>query len=132
MSDADLTVCVSNDGPWVAGGTGAYTVVVSVEPGFGPSEKLVAVEHFLPAGLTARSATGQGWSCSITGHEVSCMSKQPLSAGESYPPVRIEVAVDRRLSGAVSARTAISVAGSEADTTNNTATSTAEVAPVAG
>ena len=130
MPDADLTVSVTNDGPWQAGGTGRYTVVVSNSPDHGTSERLVVVELFLPAGLTATSVSGQGWSCSITGHEVTCMTKDPLAPGGAFPPVTVDVAVERRLSGPVEARTALSIAGSEADTTNNTAGSITTVTPL--
>ncbi len=131
MADADLTVNVTNDGPWQAGGAGRYTVVVTSSPDHGESRRMVVVKLFTPAGLAATSVGGQGWSCSITGNEVICMTKDPLAPGAAFPPVTVDVAVGRGLAGSVEARIALSVAGSEADTTNNTAGSVTTVAPLA-
>ncbi|OLR94799.1 DUF11 domain-containing protein [Actinokineospora bangkokensis] len=130
MPDADLTVTATNDGPWQAGGTGRYTLLVSNSPDHGPSSRLVVVDLFLPTGLTATAVAGEGWSCSITGHEVSCLTKEPLEPGAAYPPITVDVEVGRGLSGPVDARVALSVAGSEADTTNNTTSSTATITPL--
>ncbi|WP_436497319.1 hypothetical protein [Actinokineospora sp. HUAS TT18] len=129
MTVADLTVTASNDGPWAAGGIGSYTLVVSASPTHGSSEKLVNLTHRLPSGVTAESAAGEGWSCSISGHTVNCLSTRAVAPGEMFPPVVVKVSVSRHLSGTVTARTGLSVAGAEADTTNNTATSDAEVLP---
>ncbi|HVK19882.1 MAG TPA: hypothetical protein VM677_00815 [Actinokineospora sp.] len=127
MPVADLTVSASNDGPWTAGGVGTYTLVVSTSPTFDQSDKLVNLAHTLPTGLTPESAAGDGWSCSVSGRKVTCLSRLTVAPGDSYPPVVIKVLVGRHVAGPVSADSGVSVAGAEADTTNNTATSTTTV-----
>ncbi|GAA2998601.1 hypothetical protein [Actinokineospora diospyrosa] len=131
MAVADLTVSAANDGPWVAGGTGTYTLSVSADPTHEQSDKLVTLTHHLPMGLTPTAAEGDGWSCAISGHKVSCLSSRTVAPGESYPPVTVTVLVGRHVTGSTESVTALSVAGTEANITNNTTTSTAHIDPVA-
>ncbi|PRI12455.1 DUF11 domain-containing protein [Leucobacter massiliensis] len=47
-------------GPWIAGTDVAYTLTVTNE---GPSAVAASVTDALPAGLTLRSVSGEGWEC---------------------------------------------------------------------
>ncbi|SER22132.1 hypothetical protein [Actinokineospora terrae] len=129
MAVADLTVSAGNDGPWVAGGTGSYTLSVSADLAHERSDKLVTLTHTLPMGLTPTDAEGDDWSCAISGHRVVCLSSRTVAPGESYPPVTVAVRVGRHVTGSVESITGLSVAGSEANTTNNTAASVVHIEP---
>ncbi|GLW90394.1 hypothetical protein [Actinokineospora globicatena] len=129
MALADLTVSADNDGPWVAGGTGTYTLSVSADLAHAQSDKLVTLTHTLPMGLTPTAADGDGWSCAISGHRVVCLSSRTVAPGQSYPPVTVTVQVGRHVTGATESITALSVAGTEANTTNNTFASAVHIDP---
>ncbi|MBM7770763.1 hypothetical protein JOD54_000967 [Actinokineospora baliensis] len=130
MAVADLTVRADDDGPWVAGGAGTFTLSVTADQAHEQSDKLVTLTHHLPMGLTPTAAEGDGWSCAISGHKVSCQSSRTVAPGESYPPVTVAVRVGRHVTGDAESITSLSVAGAEANTTNNTATSTVHIEPV--
>ena len=51
--------------------------------GIGPSPAKLTVTDTLPAGLTYRSASGTGWSCSAQSQVVTCTGTGPLTRGAS-------------------------------------------------
>jgi exo-1,4-beta-D-glucosaminidase len=77
------------DGPSAAD---TYNLTIAND-GFAATTGPVTVRVSLPAGLSAVSAPGAGWSCSA-GSTVTCTSAGPLAAGQSRPLV-LRVAVSR-------------------------------------
>ncbi len=67
--DWQTTVSVRNNGP-------------AMEPG--PVRVVVT-----QSGATPTKATGPGWTCTISGREVTCTTDGPLGLGESLPPIQI-------------------------------------------
>jgi uncharacterized repeat protein (TIGR01451 family) len=62
----------------VIGRSASYTISVANQ---GPSEAQgVAVADHMPAGLVPQTASGAGWSCQITGQDVSCVDGGSLAA----------------------------------------------------
>ena len=58
----------------------SYTLAVTNN---GPSAAShpITINDTLPAGLTLASATGAGWTCSITGQAMTCTSTTDLASG---------------------------------------------------
>jgi uncharacterized repeat protein (TIGR01451 family) len=93
----DLSIAKTHTGNFVAGETGAvYTITVTnvgtVSTATGGT---VNVTDFLPFPLTATSASGTDWSCSVSsGFFVSCSRPSGvLTQGSSYAPITVTVNV---------------------------------------
>lgn len=86
-----LAITKSHTGDFTIGQPGAYTITVS-NTGKTATVGTVTVNDFLPFGLTATTASGPGWNCSIT-FIVSCTRSDALAAGSSYPAIMLAVSV---------------------------------------
>src|SRR4029453_9596393 len=84
----NLTIAKSHAEIFVMGQTGEYTITVS-NIGQSPTAGAVTVTDTLPAGLTAASLSGEGWTCAVA--SVSCTRSDALAAGASYPPIMLTV-----------------------------------------
>lgn len=113
----DLAMALTTDGSFKAGGTGDYVMTVSNQPPGGPTNGPVTATFNVPAGLTVRSASGDGWSCSLSGQTVSCTrpgtGADAIDAGAAYPPVRVTVTIPNTASGPAAAT---ATAGTPGDT----------------
>jgi uncharacterized protein (TIGR03437 family) len=89
----DLSITKTANGTFVAGQTGTYTIVVSNALSAGPTTAPVTVTDSMPTGLTAVSATGDGWACTV-GATVTCTRSDVLAPGASYPPITLTVNID--------------------------------------
>ncbi len=103
-----LVVGLGDDGLFTAGQSdGSYQISVSDDPAAGPVTKPVTVTFPLPGGMTATSASGDGWACSISGpasgQKVTCKRSDPLAPGDSYTLITIATSVPQSLSGTVPA-----------------------------
>ncbi len=78
----DLTLTKAANGPFLVGQPASYTVTVT-NRGNGPTTGLITVTDVVPAGLTVVSATGTGWTCSISGQTVTCTHPGPLAPNGS-------------------------------------------------
>ena len=122
----DMTLGKSHVGNFTRGLTASYTVPVSNLSPYGVSSGIVTVNDTLPVGLTPTSATGTGWSCSITSQTVSCVDSTPLAASSSYPSITISATVAQTAPATVT-NTALVGGGGEINLTNDTATDVASV-----
>jgi uncharacterized repeat protein (TIGR01451 family) len=93
-----LTIAKSDDGPFVAGGTGRFTLTPTVQAGsdVGPETDPVTVTDTLPAGTLNGLPTGTGWDCSASsGTTVSCTyaasASAPIPAGTTLPAITVPV-----------------------------------------
>jgi hypothetical protein len=87
----------------------------------------------LPAGLTAISIAGSGWSCTLA--NLVCTRGDPLAAAASYPPIILTVNVATGASGSVSNVATVSGGGETNtgnDTTNDPTTITSTNAAISG
>jgi uncharacterized repeat protein (TIGR01451 family) len=75
------------------GGTGSFTLTVTNGGTAATDGSTVTVTDSTPAGLTPTSATGTGWTCTISGQDVSCTRTTVLATSSSYPPVTVNVTV---------------------------------------
>ncbi len=93
--EADVAIAKTATDPTpVAGTTTAFELRVS---NAGPSDADdVRVVDDMPAGLTAVSATGDGWTCVVTDASVTC-DRPTLAAGATAPVLTVRTAIDSAL-----------------------------------
>jgi len=100
-----LSMTVTPQGPFTAGGSGSYQLAVSNAPGAGPTTGTVTATFPVPAGQKVTSATGTGWTCGTTGQTVTCTrpgtGSDALAGGSTYPPVTITTSIPSSASGTV-------------------------------
>jgi uncharacterized repeat protein (TIGR01451 family) len=123
---ADMTLGKSHVGNFTRGGTASYTIPVSNVGAYGPTIGIVTMNDTLPPGLTPSSASGTGWSCSVTAQTVSCVRSDALAAGASYPSITLNANV-LQSAAATLTNTASVGGGGEANLANDTATDVASV-----
>lgn len=67
-----------------------YTLLVT-NVGSQPSGGTVTVTDAIPGVLEPLAAFGEGWSCGITGQDVTCVRTDALAPGDSFPLITIRV-----------------------------------------
>jgi uncharacterized repeat protein (TIGR01451 family) len=122
----DLTLTKSHVGNFTRGSSASYTITVSNVSLLGATSGLVTMNDTLPLGLTATSASGTGWSCSVSGQTVTCTRVDSLAVGGSYPSILLNVSVSQAAPATVT-NTAVVGGGGEANLLNDIATDTANV-----
>jgi hypothetical protein len=88
-----VTTTITPVGTFTSPGTGTYQANVSDDPAAGPTTGPTTETFTVPAGQTVTSATGDGWTCSTAGQQVTCTTKATVQPGGSFPPVAIAVNV---------------------------------------
>jgi len=91
LAIGSLSISVAEAGQFSVGQDGIYYLTVS--NGLAASTGLVTVIDTLPAGLTPKTATGDGWLCTINQQLVTCTRSDPLAPGGLYPQITLTVAV---------------------------------------
>ena len=105
----DLTISKVHNGSFAVGQVGAtYTIVVR-NIGSAPTSGPVTVTDTLPAGLTATSIGGEGWTC--TQPVGPCQRIDILGPRESYSALTLTVNVTRRTGGVVTNTVTVSGGG---------------------
>jgi len=98
-----LSMTVTPQGSFTAGGTGGYQLTVGNAPGAGPTTGTVTATFPVPAGQKVTSASGTGWTCATSGSTVTCTRPgtggDALPGGASYPPVTITTTIPSSASG---------------------------------
>lgn len=131
----DLTISKTHAGNFTQGDTGkSYTITVT-NNGANPSSGLVTMSDSLPAGLIARTLTGNGWTCdSIPAGgtagpaTLNCTRSDVLPATFAYPPITLTVDVSCSAAASVT-NTATVSGGGDASPGNNTANDPTTVNP---
>ena len=114
----DLSISVSHTDTLTQGDSAAtFTAVVS-NTGGRATDAPVGLNLTLPAGMTPTAASGSGWTCSLSGQDVTCTRSDALAAGSTYPVVSItgSVSIDAPPAGAVGATVS---GGGETNTLND-------------
>jgi uncharacterized repeat protein (TIGR01451 family) len=114
----DLTVKKDHRGIFNQGQNGASYTIVVTNSGAAETKGIVTVTDLLPAALTAKSISGNGWSCSLA--HLNCTRRDALAPGRSYQPVTVTVTVAKRAPSSVT-NTATVSGGGEINTFNDTA-----------
>ncbi|MEU3787586.1 hypothetical protein [Streptomyces sp900129855] len=84
-----LTIAKSHGREFTQGRTGVYTIRVGNSGPGSTNGTTVSVRDTLPAGLTARSISGTGWTC--TRATLTCTRSDILAAGATYPRITLKV-----------------------------------------
>jgi uncharacterized repeat protein (TIGR01451 family) len=115
---SDLTVAMSHSGNFTQGQTfRTYTINVT-NSGSGATIAPTTLVDTLPAGLTAVSIGGTGWSCKTT---LTCTYSGSVAASASFPAVTVRVNVASNAPPSLTNSVSVSVLY-DANTGNNTAT----------
>ena len=122
----DLTLTKSHTGIFTRGSAATYTIAVSNVSPYGATTGVVTMNDTLPLGISPTSASGTGWSCSISGQTVSCTRSDVLAAGGAYPAITLNALVAQSAPATLTNVATIS-GGGEADFTNDSATDVAIV-----
>jgi uncharacterized repeat protein (TIGR01451 family) len=124
IAQPDLTIGMLIGTPLSQGqGFASYFLPVQ-NAGTKPTSGLVTVVDTLPAGLTATSMTGSGWTCTLA--MLSCTRSDALAAGASYPAINLFVSVDHDAPASVTNSATVS-GGGEIATANDSASKTSSV-----
>ncbi len=120
----DLTVTASHEGNLSQGQTGAVYTLNVKNVGNGSTVGTVSLKDVLPAGVTATSFSGSGWTTNLT--TMTATRNDVLAPGASYAPlsVTVNVAPDAPLSIINTAQVS---GGGDSNTANNTVTDAAAV-----
>ncbi|HEX8155075.1 MAG TPA: FG-GAP-like repeat-containing protein, partial [Thermoanaerobaculia bacterium] len=122
----DLTVTKTHSGSFAQGESGkTYTVTVT-NAGFAPTSSPITVADQLPAGLTATSIAGSGWTCTLT--PLACSRSDALAPAASYPAITVTVKVASSAAASVT-NTVTVTGGGEVNTTNNSASDLTAITP---
>jgi uncharacterized repeat protein (TIGR01451 family) len=94
----NLTILKSHAADFNVGQPGTYTITVG-NNGKTATVGTVTVTDVMPFSMNPSSATGPGWSCSITTDVfnktiVTCTRSDSLAIGSTYPPISLTVVVD--------------------------------------
>jgi hypothetical protein len=100
-----LSLSLAHQGMFTAGGTGSYQMSVSDNAKAGPTIAPVTLTLPMPKGLTATSASGDGWTCSVATGMPTCTrpgtGPDTLQPGASYPPITVGVAIPAGPGGSI-------------------------------
>ena len=115
---SDLVVSKSHAGDFTQGQNGAiYTISVRNAGAGQTTSQPVSVVDTLPAGLTAVSIAGTGWTCTLS--PLGCTRSDPVSPGFQYPAIYLTVNVAKK---ATSVTNTVKVSGGgQTNTGNDTA-----------
>jgi uncharacterized repeat protein (TIGR01451 family) len=116
----DLTITKTHTGNFTQGQTGATYAMTVTNSGTSLTSGTVTLTDTLPTGLTATSAAGTGWTCSISGQTVTCTRNDALAASSSYPAITLTVNVATNAASSLTNTASVS-GGGETNTSNNTA-----------
>ncbi|MFD5761346.1 hypothetical protein ACFWIZ_40850, partial [Streptomyces sp. NPDC127044] len=112
-----LAIGKSHSGSFGRGQSGSYTLTVGNDGTGATDGTVVTVTDTLPAGLTATSLSGTGWTCTLA--TLTCTRSDVLASSGSYPALTLAVNVACTASGQVT-NTASATGGG--DTATHTAT----------
>ncbi len=123
---ADLAISKTHTGSFTQGQSGAiYTLRVS-NVGTRATSGVITVQDTLPAGLTASSIRGTGWTCSTA--SLSCYRSTKLYPGQTYTDIALAVNVAADAPAQVTNTAAVS-GGGDANPANNIASDVTAIAP---
>jgi uncharacterized repeat protein (TIGR01451 family) len=107
-SSGSWSISLTHTGAFAPGGTGEYSIT-AINSGSGATSGTVSVADTLPSVFTASSASGTGWTCTLS--SASCTRSDSLAAGASYPAITLVVKVAQNASGTVTDTATVSGGG---------------------
>ncbi len=122
ITQPDLTITKTHSGNFIQGSTGNNYSVIVTNSGVGDklAGSLVTVTEAAPVGLTVTAMSGTGWNCTTL---PTCTRNDALAPAGSYPPITVTISVAASASTPlVNSISVTTPAGTESNTSNNTAT----------
>ena len=107
------SISINPTGGFSPGGNGQYSITAT-NGGSGATSGTVSIADSLPSVFTTSSASGTGWTCSLS--SVSCTRSDSLAVGASYPAITLVVKVAQNASGTVTDSATVSGGGPGSDT----------------
>lgn len=104
----DLAISRAADGNWTRAATGRYRIEVG-NIGTAATVGPVTVTETLPLGTTLAAATGDGWSCAVSGRILTCVHRASVAPG-ARTEIDVILDVARVAATPVSARTVVETA----------------------
>jgi len=114
----DLAISLSHAASFTQGDTNAAYTIAVTNTGTAVTLGTVSVVDALPAGLTALSITGSGWTTDLD--TLTCTRSDALAPGAGYPPITLTVRVATNAPASVT-NTATVSGGGEGNFANNIA-----------
>src|SRR5277367_2620498 len=102
------SISVTRTGGFAPGGAGEYSITATNDASSSTSGT-VSLSDSLPSVFTASSASGSGWTCTLS--SVTCTRSDALAAGASYPTITLTVKVAQNASGTVTDSATVSGGG---------------------
>ena len=124
---ADLRIVKTDSGAFVSGQSSTYSLAVT---NLGPSDAAapITVIDDLPSGERFISSGGAGWTCSLSGQQVTCTQSGVLPAGQSEPPLTLVIAISPSfVGGSISNIATVSSSTFDPAVANNTSTDNSPV-----
>ncbi len=122
----DMTLGKTHVGNFTRGSAASYTIPVSNVSLYGATNAVVTINDTLPFGITPISASGTGWTCSVSGQTASCVRSDSLAAASSYPSITLSATVAPSAPATLTNIDSVA-GGGEANLLNDTATDVASV-----
>lgn len=106
-----LRISKSHSGAFVQGQLGAsYSVSVTNNALVSTNGSLVTVQDTMPAGMSATSISGSGWSCTLG--TLTCTRSDVVAAGASFPAITVSVNVATNASSPLTNHATVAGGGS--------------------
>ncbi|HEY4415602.1 MAG TPA: DNA/RNA non-specific endonuclease [Verrucomicrobiae bacterium] len=120
----DLGIAMSATGSFTQGDTGDSYLITIKNNGATATTGLVRVTDMLPAGLTATSISGTGWTADL--NTLTCTRSESLAPGASYPPITVVFDVATNALASVTNLATVTFAN-DVNPANNTITNVAGI-----
>ncbi|MFO1064612.1 MAG: hypothetical protein U0892_12180 [Pirellulales bacterium] len=126
----DMTISQTHSSGLRQGDTGKSATIIVSNSGNAVSSGQVIVSESFPSSLGLVSASGTGWTTTVTGSTLTATRSDALAAGASYPALNVNLSVADSAPSSVTT-TANVTGGGETNTSNNNASDTFSITPVA-
>lgn len=127
----DLSVAIThNPGSFTENNTQGTFTVTGSNVGSVDSSGPVTIVTTLPAGITPTGGSGTGWTCTVSGQDVTCISSDVITGGGNAPQITITTQTGTGIAGSILTASTTVSGGSEppAFNGNNTATDPVPIA----
>ncbi|MDQ2622902.1 MAG: DUF11 domain-containing protein [Actinomycetota bacterium] len=120
----DLALDRASEPGWTMGSPGSYSLKAT-NRGTAATTGPVVITENLPVGTTFAGATGDDWTCSVSGRQLRCVNPGPIPPG-GESEVRVTLDIGLSASPSINASSTVSTLD-DADASNNSATEAIEV-----
>ncbi len=110
----DLTVTITHTpASFAEGNDQGKFLVTGSNVGSVDSSGPVTIVTTLPAGITPTGGMGTGWTCSVSGQDVTCTSSDVITSGGSAPQIMVSTLTGTGISGSILTASSVISGGAE-------------------